>query len=247
VIALAARMMGLVINPIPPIYRESELAYILADCGSKLIFVPGTSANATTARWSKASRQMPALKNVIVVRDDGPLRWEDVVAGEPLDADALPDIDPGRVIIAMYTSGTTGRPKCVLHTHFTYGHRVKAMADAYLMSEADVTFMPRRDPHHRRDLGFRHAWVAGNTSVLMDVWSPVEGIACIEEHGCTVSGGATPFSSRCWTLPRKRPSGCVQCDCSSAAVRPFRPNSSSAPPPWCPTRSSTAPTVRPSA
>ena len=42
VIALAARMLGLVINPIPPIYRESELAYILADCGSKLIFVPGT-------------------------------------------------------------------------------------------------------------------------------------------------------------------------------------------------------------
>ncbi|MBW8755727.1 MAG: AMP-binding protein, partial [Sphingomonadales bacterium] len=42
VIALAARMCGLIINPIPPIYRESELAYILADCGAKLIFVPGT-------------------------------------------------------------------------------------------------------------------------------------------------------------------------------------------------------------
>ena len=41
VIALAARMTGLVINPIPPIYRESELAYILADCRAKLIFVPG--------------------------------------------------------------------------------------------------------------------------------------------------------------------------------------------------------------
>src|SRR6516165_1501656 len=42
VIALAARMCGLVINPIPPIYRESELAYILADCGAKMIFVPGS-------------------------------------------------------------------------------------------------------------------------------------------------------------------------------------------------------------
>jgi acyl-CoA synthetase (AMP-forming)/AMP-acid ligase II len=27
----------------------------------------------------------------------------------------------------------------------------------------------------------------------MDVWSPADGIACIERHGCTVTGGATPF------------------------------------------------------
>src|SRR6516164_5461077 len=40
VVALAARMVGLVINPIPPIYRDSELEYILKDCGSKLIFIP---------------------------------------------------------------------------------------------------------------------------------------------------------------------------------------------------------------
>jgi len=40
VVALAARMCGLIINPVTPIYREAELSYILADCGSKLIFVP---------------------------------------------------------------------------------------------------------------------------------------------------------------------------------------------------------------
>jgi non-ribosomal peptide synthetase component E (peptide arylation enzyme) len=39
-IALAARMTGLVINPIPPIYRAAELSYILKDCGAKLIFTP---------------------------------------------------------------------------------------------------------------------------------------------------------------------------------------------------------------
>jgi acyl-CoA synthetase (AMP-forming)/AMP-acid ligase II len=195
VIALAARMMGLVINPIPPIYRESELAYILADCGSKLIFVPGTFRKCDHLAMVEGLRdRLPALKDVIVVRDDGPLRWEDLVAREPLDDAALPEIDPAGVIIAMYTSGTTGRPKCVLHSHFTYGHRVNAMAHAYLMSEADVTFMPSPVTHITGAIwAFDMPWVAGNTSVLMDVWSPAEGIACIEEHGCTVSGGATPF------------------------------------------------------
>ncbi len=40
VIALAARRCGLVLNPIPPIYRESEVGYILQDCRAKLVFVP---------------------------------------------------------------------------------------------------------------------------------------------------------------------------------------------------------------
>ena len=40
ILALAARMVGVVINPIPPIYRESELAYILTDSASKVIFIP---------------------------------------------------------------------------------------------------------------------------------------------------------------------------------------------------------------
>src|SRR5262245_46971178 len=35
VIALAARLCGLVIAPIPPNYREAEVGYILEDCGAK--------------------------------------------------------------------------------------------------------------------------------------------------------------------------------------------------------------------
>lgn len=195
VIALAARMTGLVINPIPPIYRESELGHILADCGSKLIFVPGLFRKCDhTAMVEGLRSQLPALKDVITVRSDGPLRYEEIVAGPPASEAGLPLIDPASIIIAMYTSGTTGRPKCVLHSHYTYGHRVGAMATAYGMSAADVTFMPSPVTHITGAIwAFDMPWVAGNTSVLMDVWSPEEGIACIEQHGCTVSGGATPF------------------------------------------------------
>ncbi|MEO6718632.1 MAG: AMP-binding protein [Novosphingobium sp.] len=195
VIALAARMCALVINPIPPIYRESELAYILADCGSKLIFVPGMFRKCDhTAMIEGLRSQLPLLKDVVVVRNDGSLRFEQIVTGAPAAESDLPEIDPASVIIAMYTSGTTGRPKCVLHTHYTYGHRVNAMAVAYGMTEADVTFMPSPVTHITGAIwAFDMPWVAGNTSVLMDVWSPEEGIACIEQNACTVSGGATPF------------------------------------------------------
>src|ERR1700712_3332272 len=173
VIALAARMTGLVINPAPPIYREADVSYILRDCGAKLAFVPGTFRRHDHAAMVAALRpSLPALQEVIVVRADGPLRWEDVIAGEPVDEALLPHVDPAAVLIAMYTSGTTGRPKGVLHTHYSYDHRVRAMAEAWEIGAEDIVFMPSPVTHITGALWcFDMPWVSGAASVLMDVWT----------------------------------------------------------------------------
>jgi acyl-CoA synthetase (AMP-forming)/AMP-acid ligase II len=207
VIALAARMCGLIINPIPPIYRESELAHILADCGARLAFIPGHFRKCDHAAMVEGLRdQLPALRDVVVVRDAGALTWEQAISGDPVAETTLPAIDPADVIIAMYTSGTTGRPKCVLHSHYTYGHRVRAMAQAYGVGAADVTFMPSPVTHITGAIwAFDMPWVAGNASVLMDVWSPAEGIATIERLDCTVTGGATPFLQQMLDVAEQAP------------------------------------------
>lgn len=207
VIALGARMCGLIINPIPPIYRESELAYILADCGSKLIFVPGTFRKHDHVAMLEGLRSsLPALKDVVVVRDAGKLCWEDVIAGPLVGDSTLPTVDPAAVLIAMYTSGTTGRPKGVLHTHYTYDHRIRAMAEVWGIGPDDVIFMPSPVTHITGALwAFDMPWVAGNTSVLMDVWNAEDGIACIQRNGCTVTGGATPFLQQMLDMAAERP------------------------------------------
>jgi len=128
------------------------------------------------------------------------------MAGPPVDEAALPHVDPAAILIAMYTSGTTGRPKGVLHTHHSYDHRVRAMADAWKIGPDDVVFMPSPVTHITGAIwAFDMPWVAGNTSVLMDVWSPAEGIACIEGNGCTVTGGATPFLQQMLDMAADRP------------------------------------------
>ena len=47
VIDLAACMLGLVVNPIVPIYRDAEVGLILEDCGARITFIPERSADST--------------------------------------------------------------------------------------------------------------------------------------------------------------------------------------------------------
>ncbi len=195
IIALATRMMGLIINPIPPIYRESELAYILADCGAKMIFVPQVFRKVDHAAMLESLKPtLPLLADIVVVRGDGKLRWDELVDLAPLDDTLLPKVNPSAVMMVMYTSGTTGRPKGVLHTHYSFDHRTRAMGEAWGIGADDVVFMPSPVTHITGAFWvFDMPWVRGCRSVLIDVWAADDGIRCIEDNGCTVSGGATPF------------------------------------------------------
>ena len=209
VIALAARRCGLVLNPIPPNYRESETGYILQDCGAKLVFVPQVFRQHDHQRMLAELRpRLPALQDVVVVRGDGSddSTWQQALSRAVARDDALPSIDPAAGMVVMYTSGTTGRPKGVIHSHYTFDYRVRSMRDAWSIGPSDIIFMPSPVTHITGAYwAFDMPWVSGSTSVLMDAWSPGDAIECIEKHRCTVTGGATPFLRQLLDAAAERP------------------------------------------
>ena len=207
VIALAARMTGLVVNPIPPIYRGSELAYILADCGAKMIFVPDVfRKHGHRAMVEELQAELPALKDVVIVRGNGAVSYEQAIDRAPAAEEDLPKVDPASVMMVMYTSGTTGKPKGVLHCHYGFDHRIRGMGEAWGIGPDDVVFMPSPVTHITGAFwAFDMPWVRGSQAVLVDVWQADEGIRVIDRNCCTVSGGATPFLQQLLDTARDQP------------------------------------------
>lgn len=69
ILALAALRLGAVLNPIPPIYRASELRFILGLAETRALVVPGVFRGFDHAAMAAGLRKaLPALEHVFVAR-----------------------------------------------------------------------------------------------------------------------------------------------------------------------------------
>jgi cyclohexanecarboxylate-CoA ligase len=109
-------------------------------------------------------------------------------AGRPELAD---DLDA--VCLLMFTSGTTGRPKGVLHSHRTLLADAQSIADLYRM-RGEVVYMPSPVGHVTGLVyGVLMPLLMDGSCVLQAEWDAAAGADLIERHGATVCVGATPF------------------------------------------------------
>jgi len=197
VINLAACLAGLVVNPIVPIYREAEVGYILKNAGSTVFFVPQVFRNYDYAAMAlRLQSALPALREIVIVRGEaGGCRTYDALMGAaaagPAPAKA---VDPNAVKLLLYTSGTTGNAKGVLHSHNTIMSEIDAVIDFWGIDSNDVVLMPSPVTHITGYLyALEIAFAAGVKVVFMERWDAGRAIDLIIEHGVTFSVGATPF------------------------------------------------------
>jgi acyl-CoA synthetase (AMP-forming)/AMP-acid ligase II len=196
VINLAACLAGLVVNPIVPIYRDAELRHILRDARSRLFFAPASFRGFDHATMAQRLRPaLPMLREVVVVRGEaaGCTAYLDLV--ERVQSAPPPKrVDPNAVKLLLYTSGTTGSAKGVLHSHNTIMSEVDAVIGFWDITDRDVVLMPSPVTHITGYLyALEIAFAAGVKVVLMERWNAAEAIELIARHGVTFSVGATPF------------------------------------------------------
>ncbi|MDG2412423.1 MAG: AMP-binding protein [Halioglobus sp.] len=199
VLDIAASALGLIVNPVIPIYRDRELRFILADCSARLIFIPEKFRSAEFPSMIDSLRPaLPQLDYVVTVRaeqdHEGMLRYEHLANNEPIDLVELPEVDPNSIKCILYTSGTTGTPKAVLHSHNTLARVIQNSLDHWKMDHRDIMLMPSPVTHITGyGSGMVLPFVTPVKSALMSRWDADAAVAFIDEVGATASVGATPF------------------------------------------------------
>jgi acyl-CoA synthetase (AMP-forming)/AMP-acid ligase II len=195
IINLAAALSGLVINPIVPIYRDAEVRLMLADSRSKAFLVASSFRNYDFAAMAERLRpSLPVLEHVILVRGDGALTYDSLVEAGRGRAFSHARVDAGDVKMLLYTSGTTGRPKGVLHSHNTLGHVLAKSADHWGIIPGDAIIMPSPVTHvSGYGNGLELPFIAGTRTILMESWNAADALALIEQYKVTGTVAATPF------------------------------------------------------
>ena len=127
------------------------------------------------------------------------MQWHDLATAteqEKADPDAIAARAPKPDAIAqlLFTSGTTGEPKGVLH-RFDALTRAAAMEIEHLrLGRDDVLFIPSPLAHQTGFLyGMWEAFVLGATQLLQDVWEPVRAARALRAWGGSFVQAATPF------------------------------------------------------
>ena len=195
VVLLAAARLGAVANPVLPVYRRREVAFILGQSGARVLFVPGRYRDTDHRELVRGLRDdLPALEQVVVVRDEtsrGEIPWDALADDNPRQ---VPAGDAEAIALLIYTSGTTADAKGVLHSHATLLAEARSLGPVHGLSAADTVLMPSPLTHIS---GIVHALlvptVFGTTAVLMDRWNAGDALARIAAERVSYMVGAPTF------------------------------------------------------
>jgi cyclohexanecarboxylate-CoA ligase len=202
---LACVRLGAVSNPLMPIFRHRELAFMLEHAESRVFVAPVRFRGFDHASLARELQHtLPRLEHVLLVGGDGADAFEACWAttGVGRDCESGAALAPNDVMQLLYTSGTTGEPKGVMHTSNTLLGTALKFAERMALDDRDVIFMPSPLGHQ---LGFTYGVILsqllGVPLVLLDVWNPASAADLIERHRATFTFAATPFLADLANLP----------------------------------------------
>ena len=196
----AATRIGAVNNPLIPIYRDREVGFMVGLAESKVLVVPQEFRGFDYPAMVERLRPAVARRCSTCSSGRRTRSWEEFAATpweerrDPAELAALRP-DPNDPTLLIFTSGTTGEPKGVLHTHNTLMAANAPLPDRLGVGPDDVIHMASTFAHLTGFLyGVRlPVQVGGATAVYQDVWNAEEFTALVEEHRITYTSAATPF------------------------------------------------------
>ena len=182
---LAVWGLGAVVVPINFLVGDEETAYIYQDTGAQVVI----SSMEFLPKIEACRKQAPDLKNIILIDEQVPphaLRYHELAEKSSEEAE-IEKIEDDELAALIYTAGTTGVPKGVMHTHGSLYSNAKMQRDTISLPSGttSVGVLPLCHSYGIASMD-TSALVGGGKSVLLNSFDLEKVFSSIEEYKANI-------------------------------------------------------------
>jgi long-chain acyl-CoA synthetase len=200
-ICWAAQRSGLYFTPISCYLTRDEVAYIVADCGARVVITSRKHGEVLDG-LDRDAPGAPALYTVDEPRP-GFRSWSQALAAQP----DTPIADEVAGQDMLYSSGTTGRPKGIKrpldNLPIDQPHpRLRVLCVEFCGMSPDTVYLSPAPLYHAAPLGWSMAVMAmGGTVVMMERFDAEDALRFIEQYRVTTAQWVPTHFVRMLKLP----------------------------------------------
>jgi fatty-acyl-CoA synthase len=224
--ALAVMRIGAILLPVNTRFRTEDAGYVLGQSDASTLIVGARSGPVDYLAMVRAllpslgttgdvvrHATLPQLRRVVALGGDlgaGVIPWPAVVeSGARVGADALrariDAVDPDATVLLMYTSGTTGFPKGVMHRHTLVRNVIdRAFRMAITPADTILNYLPLFHLFGFSE-GMLMSMMTGARQIVTETFDPAESLELIETERATIVHGFDTHFKDLLEAHRRRP------------------------------------------
>lgn len=174
-----------------PASGSDHLTRVLYRCRPAVTITGPDFPMARTAGWSTMD---DLAAEVVAPGSAGTGLRSDVMQSNACGAQSHVAVDSGSDAVVLFTSGSTGLPRGVVHTHASLGYKLRQLIEVHGLTHQDTVLVPSPLAHVAGLLhGVLIPGAAGMKTVLMARWDPGAALDLIERESVSYMVGPPPL------------------------------------------------------
>ena len=182
-IYIACFKAGLIPVPCKTGLKPDELEFVLEHSQARAYVAHSTLYD----RFSAVRSKLPAIERIVLVDQESPqneaVNFDALLAHD--SKTQLPPAAPDAGAVILYTSGTTARPKGILHTHQSLWHCARLHAEAFELRSDERQLLMCPMMHMSGLLQLLTTVFIGDTAIIVPPLDPAAALDAIEQERCT--------------------------------------------------------------